>query len=814
MPPRSRLARHDGSVPPVAGSPRRIGARAIRPLVAIALVGLFVACAGSVEDRIAEVRALQDAGQFNESVEPLRKLLEKNPDQPEANYLLGVALVQTGQLSLAVFPLEKAAADPGQAATAGLLLASTFLGLEAPDDAVRASTKVVELDPNRVAALKLRAQALLAANRREDALKDTTRLRELVPDDYQALLMHATILAELGRMDEAEKAHAELEEKAAKSGDASTMARACLARATFFKDNAKDDARAEAHFKQCVEKWPTDPLALRLVTQFYDDRKRGPEATAIWEKALKEAPENLQIRGALASRYEAQGKPDRALALHKEGVELLGNTTAWYQLADFERRSQHVDKALEAVDQAIAASPTPNENLLFFKSDVLIDLNRLDEAEQLANGFKEASFRDLVKGRIELARGNAKTALDTFDSGLKRWPNNAGGRYLAGLAAHQLGNYARAESEFREALRVDPSATDAAYALASIYLAQGRTKEAAEMARLFVAARGGSRPDGYLLYVRAAIAGKNYEGAKSTIDALENAGFAQDAARARVQLALAQSGPDAARREADKAHLDWADPAQESLLRQVIEAMAGGKQLKEAETWVAGLVAKRGDSAPLHEILGSLHLREQRFDDAQADFAKALEIDPKYGRAKAGQGSLAAQAGDPARAIALFDEAAQETQDLGPAYAAAQLVAAQGDQAGARQRLEAIVQKDPGQAGARNDLAWSLAQSGEDLDRALALAEAAHRIDPSPEIVDTLGFVHLQRGEADRAAEMFQQALDQRPDSPTIRYHLGLALGKMGDNERARETLRKAIEGGPFPESEAAKSELARLEAH
>ncbi len=185
--------------------------RARRSRSAAALL-LFVACASSVEDRLAQVRALQDAGQFSESIEPLRELLAKNPDQAEANYLLGVALVQTGQLSLAVWPLEKASADPSQAMTAGLLLASTFLGVQAHEDAVRVATKVLDQDPDRVAALKVRAQALLGANQREKALEDTTRLRELAPDDYPALLMHATILSELdGRMDEAEKAHEELE---------------------------------------------------------------------------------------------------------------------------------------------------------------------------------------------------------------------------------------------------------------------------------------------------------------------------------------------------------------------------------------------------------------------------------------------------------------------------------------------------------------------------------------------------------------------------------------------------------------------------
>jgi tetratricopeptide (TPR) repeat protein len=786
----------------------------LRATHALALALIIAGCAGSVEDRIAEVRALQDAGQFNESVEPLRKLLQTEPDQPEANFLLGLALVQTGQPSLAVWPLEKAANDPGQAVPAGLLLASTFLALQSHEDAVRIATKVIERDPERTQAIKIRAQALLGAGQREEALKDTLRLRELVPDDYQSLLVHATILAELDRLEESEKAHEELEAVAAKSGDPSTVARGCLARAAFYKDNLKDDARAEAHYKTCLEKSPNDGLALRLIAQFFDERQRSAEATAIWEKALENAPENLQIRGAVAGRYESQGKTDRARALHEEGVELLGSSQAWSQLADFEHRSQHPDKALEAIDQAIATSPNPNENLNFFKADRLVDLNRLDEAEKLVETLQEQAYRDLLKGRIQLTRGDAKAALDTFESGLKRWPNNAGGRYLAGLAAYQIGDYARAETEFRESVRVDPATTDAAYALAGIYLAQARYKDAAEYARTFVANRGGARPDGYLLYVRAAVALQNYEGARRTIDALAEAGFREDASRARVLVDVAEKGPDAALARVASENVDLGVPASETALRATVDGLLRAGKAQQAQELVAGLVAKHGDLAGLRELNGALLTQMGRDADAKAEFQKALEIDPKYARAKLGEATLLARAGDSAGAIALFDEAAKlNPTDIAPAYAAAQIALGSGDTVGSRERLEAIVKRDPGHAGARNDLAWLLAQQNADLDRALALAEEAHRLDPSAEITDTLGYVLLQRGQTERAVEVLEKAVAKRPDAPSIRYHLALALDRHGDKPAALEALRQALQAGPFPEAEAAKSELARLES-
>jgi TolA-binding protein len=55
-------------------------------------------------------------------------------------------------------------------------------------------------------------------------------------------------------------------------------------------------------------------------------------------------------------------------------------------------------------------------------------------------------------------------------------------------------------------------------------------------------------------------------------------------------------------------------------------------------------------------------------------------------------------------------------------------------------------------------------------------------------------------------------AVEGRSDSPSIRYRLGTALGQAGDTERARKMLQIALEAGAFPEAEAARRELARLE--
>ena len=90
----------------------------LRRAAALAAVLPALACGGDVESRMAEVRALQDVGQFNASIDELREILAVAPDLPEATYRLGVALVQTSEPSRAVWALAAAglARLPGPAA--------------------------------------------------------------------------------------------------------------------------------------------------------------------------------------------------------------------------------------------------------------------------------------------------------------------------------------------------------------------------------------------------------------------------------------------------------------------------------------------------------------------------------------------------------------------------------------------------------------------------------------------------------------------------------------------------------------------------
>jgi tetratricopeptide (TPR) repeat protein len=98
----------------------------------------------------------------------------------------------------------------------------------------------------------------------------------------------------------------------------------------------------------------------------------------------------------------------------------------------------------------------------------------------------------------------------------------------------------------------------------------------------------------------------------------------------------------------------------------------------------------------------------------------------------------------------------------------------------------------PASVSAQNDVAWTLAQLGRDLDRALALArEAADSSGDAPDVLDTLATVLLARGEAAAALQMVDRALPSSRDATRahlleLRARALAAAGEAGTRDAAQ----------------------------
>ena len=116
---------------------------------------------------------------------------------------------------------------------------------------------------------------------------------------------------------------------------------------------------------------------------------------------------------------------------------------------------------------------------------------------------------------------------------------------------------------------------------------------------------------------------------------------------------------------------------------------------------------------------------------------------------------------------------------------------------------------------AANNLAWMYAESGENLDRALQLAQAAtRRLPKSPAVQDTLGWVYYEKGAGDygdRAVSAEHRARPEEPGSPLPPWP---GASQNGDSPKARIALSRALALAPdFEGAAEAKQALASLKS-
>jgi len=130
-------------------------------IAVVTVLAVALACNRNPELQLDDIRSYQSSGRFAETIEPLRERLKEAPDDLELNHLYGLALLQTGEPSLAIWSLREAAQDPDRAVDDGILLVNAILAGGSAEDAAVAASRVLELAPENVAAVNLLIDARL-----------------------------------------------------------------------------------------------------------------------------------------------------------------------------------------------------------------------------------------------------------------------------------------------------------------------------------------------------------------------------------------------------------------------------------------------------------------------------------------------------------------------------------------------------------------------------------------------------------------------------------------------------------------------------
>ena len=276
--------------------------------------------------------------------------------------------------------------------------------------------------------------------------------------------------------------------------------------------------QAEISFKKAAQLDPKAMNAQLALGGFYQSRNRMPEAEQQFKHAIELAPKDPAPREALVRLYMVEGKKADAEALLKQAkIDLSDNPEGYRMLGDFYFAIGDLDKALAEYSSLYSDHPK-NPQVKRNYIQILILKNQLNEAAKLNDELLKANAHDVdalvYRGQIQLKKNDAAGAVDSLQQALKNDSSNAVAHYQLGAAFDMQHNDARAESEWREAVRLRPDLTDAQRSLATLEMRRGDLDALTQTAQQIISGAPQS-PDGYLMRAMAEMNRQKYSDARA-----------------------------------------------------------------------------------------------------------------------------------------------------------------------------------------------------------------------------------------------------------------------------------------------------------
>lgn len=153
------------------------------------------------------------------------------------------------------------------------------------------------------------------------------------------------------------------------------------------------------------------------------------------------------------------------------------------------------------------------------------------------------------------------------------------------------------------------------------------------------------------------------------------------------------------------------------------------------------------------------------------------------------------------RALELFEEFIKKhpgEKDLiqSSRFRISSIYVEQGDMDRGEAVLQEVLEADPENTQANNDLGYLWADQGKNLEQARTMIQKALDSEPeNPAYLDSMGWVLYRLGETEQAVEYLEKATKQKHgNDSTIYDHLGDVLLQLDRKDEARTAFEKALE--------------------
>ena len=572
------------------------------------------------------------------------------------------------------------------------------------------------------------------------------------------------------------------------------------------------------------------------------------EAEAAFLRAREIDPENQGALMSLGNYYRAVGQLEQAEETFEEAFALYpGDAPVYLQLVEFyylSGRFPEVERVLQTAQEQTEEDPAP--------SLVLVDLypsqNRQSDAQELLFDLKTRFPENLdVAARlaVQLLQDDPDLAQVEIDRILEAQPENPIGHILLGELQYISGDIDAAATTFANSNAADSPFPQPSFFLGQIANNQGRFEDAVVEyrrsltlnPRISACADWSGRIPAERRQNRGFTDRDQRDSGRSTKFCASTPDAGGPGAKRRQRWrtfeddlnALVEEQPDnpLVYRQLGFSHesLGRAADAEQSF-RRAFELQPDTLQALQDLTMFyvrTGLTDRAIEAinavpddekqADHYDLLGLVYLQAGQFEESENAYNTALAEDPDRTVSRVNLAGQYIQNGRLDDALDQLDELIRIDPSFSTAYDTKGVIyESQGNLDEARESYSRALELDPNNVVSANNLAYLLAEEGQDLQAALRWAQLARGNEPdNANAADTLGWVYYRLGNYVLGRDQLQYAVSEEPDNGTFQFHLGRIYMETGQVAEARSALERALNSDDFDDKDLVQAALDEL---
>ncbi len=804
-------------------------------LAVLAFSAALVSCADDA-DRVARFMSNGEAyvaeGKHEEAVIEFKNVLQIDPEHAAAHEALSLAYLETEKPREAYWEMSETVRLDPQNIEARLRYGTISSAIGEHDLALEQAEAVLAVDPKNAPAFTLRAQAREAKEDYEGSEADFKAAIDSDPAGAAYRFLYAGFLERRGRFDEAEKALRDLIAVEESYIAYSTLAR-LVARSTERDAEAQPllekavDLAQKAPFEE-VKRGPDEKAGTTslipnflheeavhtsylLLSGFHYTRGRFDKAIEVLEEGVKHSKSKIELIYQMARLHRIEGHLEEEAALIRRATEDAPDSlAAQLVLSLYLSQNGDLPGALAAARKGVELEPE-NRGAQLREAELLVDIgfkdkdaDAMEKGRAIVEGILEKEPDNpeahFVKAKIALTESDVTAAKASLETVLQARPDWAQARYVLGSTLTAGGEYARARAELSRAVELDPQQLDARKLLAKVHAQLGEHEFAIEQGRAYLAERPDDSEVRIVVGQSLIRVGRGEEAYKEVEKIPEEK---RDAA---AQFALGRLDLAFGRMEQGTARLMKADemsPGNAQVLRTLLALDRDKKTLADSVARIAKAAEANPTDSSLAELQGEAALLSGDAAAGRKHLERAIEIDGRNVTAQLSLADIAMREGKKTEMIQILERAATSVPESADLQYRLAVVYEQNDQRpDAITAYEKAISLNNDLAMAKNNLAYLIAETGGDLDRALELAQQAkEQLPDDGNASDTLGWVMLKRGVPSAAIGYLEEARARFPETAyevqgVVRNHLAEAYERNQEAEKAITESRKSVELG------------------